>query len=131
MRVFVTCDIDAETKVDSVVYEILNAGLAPYFEQREYGGDFRGIVVVLMCRDPAIEFKRRVRYSKKDKLIYMDILLDYQFMVSSDQIERRRAIAKQLLNEIPAVLSKYEIVGFDRNSFVVDFSEWIHGLGWG
>lgn len=130
MRMFVTCDIDSESKVDSVVYEMLNAGLVQYFEEKNYGGEFRGIAAVLMCRSPEIEFKRRVRYSKSDQHIYMDIMLNYQNMVSANQEDRRREVARRLLSEVPEVLSKYKIEGFDKAEFLGDFRKWIGGLGW-
>ena len=67
---------------------------------------------------------------KKEKTLYMDIMLDSKKMKSSVAKTRRRIIAQALEDEIPGVLSRYKIADFDMNRFVTDLKAWIAGLGW-
>lgn len=130
MRVIITCDIAQETNVDKVVSDIEDLGLRDYFQEKDYGAGLRSFGVVLMCRNPDLIFKRRIRHARKESAFYMDIMLDYRAMVAASHRGRQREIAKRLFDEVPAVLAKYKIVDFDRELFVSDLQSWIGNLDW-
>ncbi|MDB4904018.1 MAG: hypothetical protein JWQ63_3299 [Mucilaginibacter sp.] len=77
MRVFITCDANWEAKIDKVLNILSETGYKAVFERRDYGTTIDGIGIVLMCRDPSLKFKQRIRYSRKDRTIYMDIMLNF------------------------------------------------------
>lgn len=130
MRVIVTYDIAKETNVDKVVSDIEDMGLRDHFQEKDYGAGLRAFGVVLMCRDPDLVFKRRIRHARKESAFYMDIMLDYQAMVAASHRGRQREIARRLFDEVPAVLLKYKIPDFDRDLFLSDFQGWISNLDW-
>jgi len=126
MRFFITCDCDWETKVEAVLYQI--SAHSEHFEHATYWGRLNGIAIVLMCRDPSLAFKKRVRYSKKESVIYMDIMLDYEKMLNSDELDRKSAVLRALSEDVPTVVSKYRIEGFDVDAFLTDFHSWVSRL---
>lgn len=121
MRFFLTADYNWESKLD---HAIRNLELREYFLDRNYGdGLSGGIAVVLMCRDPALNFKQRIHFSKKDDVLSMDIMLDLPFFVSATHTQRREVVAKSLISEIPRVIKKYKFKNFDVETFSSDLSK--------
>jgi hypothetical protein len=122
MRLNLLGDIDWESKVDQVLASLSDSDYRSYFQERDYGAGLVGVTVVLMCQDPALNLKRRIRLSKKEKKLYMDIMLDLAEMkAAADLATRRRIVFERLLKEVPEVVSKYSISDFDAVRFIDDF----------
>jgi hypothetical protein len=124
MELFITGDANGETGVAEIVVD-LSGPTEARFVGKQYGGGLLRFVVVLMCRDPSIAFHRRLRFVRKDKSIYMDIMLDYNWMVQADPIRRRSAVTERLAKEIAETLAKYNISDFDGPRFIKDLEAWI------
>jgi hypothetical protein len=120
----ITCDTNTESGVGKVVDEI-SGPTENHFVAKNYGLGLHGIGVVLMCRDPELNFKRRLRFSKKDKMLYMDIMLDLGQMRQAEHGVRKKIVVERLGEEIPTVLSKYSIGDFDEARFVKDLKGWL------
>ena len=101
-----------------------------YFVVKDNGAGLAGVVIVLICRDPNLHLKRRIRFATKKKTIYMDTMLDLPVMKAALPAERKRIIAQQLSHDVAEVLSGYKILDFKKDVFVDDFYRWIDGLGW-
>ncbi len=130
MRLFITCDANWESKVDRVLSDLVGLKFRQHFEQREYGFGLTGLSVILMCRDPSHNFKRRIKLSKKEKNLHLDIMLDLASMKEASPAERKREVAQRLFDEVPEVLSRYRIPDFDREAFIADFQAWVESIGW-
>lgn len=124
MELFVTSDTDQETKISEVVVEI-HTPTQKHFANRSYGEDLTDITVVLMCRSPQHNFKQRIRYSKKERTIYMDVMLDYDMMLGISHVERKREIGRKMLGEIQHVLKKRRFSDFDEARFIDDLAAWV------
>ncbi len=121
MHFFLTGDYNWESKVD---HAIRNLALKDFFRNRNYGEDISGgISVVLMCRDPALGFKQRIRFSKKNQALSMDVMLDLPFFVSATHSQRREEVARKLIAEVPRVIGKYKFKNFNLASFSGDLEE--------
>jgi hypothetical protein len=129
MKFNLLSDANWDSRVGQAVGELLTRESRIFFEERDYGAGLVGIVVVFMCRDPNIKFKRRIRFVRKTKAIYMDIMLDFNQMKPATDEFRRRVVAERLLDEVPAVLGKYSIPDFDRQRFIADLSDRIRTNG--
>jgi hypothetical protein len=126
MRLMVVCDANEESGVGQVVYDICGPTLQ-HFHPKNYGDGLSGLGVVLMCRDPELNFKRRIRFSRKEKTIDMDVMLDLTQMRQADHDVRKRIICERLIEEIPAVVRKYSITDFDDVLFEQDLKAWLTG----
>ena len=124
MDVVITSDANAESGIGDVVFE-LSGPTSEYFLTRDYGAGLLGVVVVLMCRDPGLRFHRRVRFVKKEKTLYMDVMLDLDEMSRATREVRRQIVTTRLLSEVPSVLGKYSLGDSDGARFEHDLKDWL------
>ena len=118
-EISILADFYWETRIGDVLAILSKSKYRFFFSERTYGSSVEGIVVVLMCQP--LDLKRRIRFSKKEKILYMDIMLDYeQFMVIT-QNERNKIAIKKLMSEVPEVLAKYKFEDFNYSKFQKDF----------
>ena len=127
MRVFITGDIASESGVSRVICEI-SGPTDDHFTSKDYGKGLLGVCVVLMCQDPRLHLRRRTRLSKKDKTLYMDIVLNLDEMAAATPSRRRKVVLQKIAAEVPETLSNYQLAGFDRASFLADINKWIISL---
>lgn len=69
--------------------------------------------------------KQRIRLSKKEKTIYMDIMLDLNQFLKVEQKEREKVVVEKLINEVPAIIRKYRLEDFDILKFESDLKKWM------
>lgn len=123
MHIRITSDANDESGVGEVVDE-LSGPTRRHFSPKDYGSGLIGVVVVLMCRDPSLNFKRRVRFARKEKKLYMDVMLDLAYLVNVDHENRKKTIIERVLSEVPTTLHKYALKEFDETRFVQDLDSW-------
>ncbi len=128
MRIDLLGDIDWESRVDKVLYELSSSNYKGLFEDRNYGNGLTSITVIFMCQSQNLGLKRRMRFIKKEKALFMDIMLDLDTMKKASQELRKGLILRALAEEIPAVLEKYSIPEFDKVGFVLDLRAWLNGV---
>ena len=124
MHLRITSDANSESGVGEVVGE-MSGPTRRHFASKNYGGGLLGFVIVLMCRNPELNFQRRLRFARKEKTVYMDFMLDLERMRSAEHERRKRIVVERLAQEIPEVLSKYSIRDFDEARFVEDLKGWL------
>jgi hypothetical protein len=129
MRLIITYDAAWEARLDGVTKAFSLSGYRNLFDSRNYGEGLRGIAVILMCRDPNLKFKQRIRFVKKNKTLYMDIMLDLDQMRQANDDVRKKIVAERLADEVPTILCKYSIPDFDEARFVKDMKAWLKKIG--
>jgi hypothetical protein len=128
MDLRITCDADQKSGVGEVVGD-LSGPTRKHFASRDYGSGLPGLGVVLICRDPGLNLKRRIRLSKRDRTLYMDVMLQLPDMTALAHDERCRIIMQKLEQEISQTLTKYEFAEFDQARFESDLRAWFVSLG--
>ncbi len=128
MHLRITCDVNEESGVGEVVGEI-SGPTRRHFVPKDYGIGLAGVAVVLMCRDPERNFQRRLRIARKEKTVFMDVMLDLAQMREADHSGRKQIIRERLTEEIPAVVRKYSIGDFDDARFAEDLKAWLAEIG--
>jgi hypothetical protein len=98
-----------------------------HFESISYGNGLTGVCIVLMCQDQSLGLKKRIRHSKKDKKIYMDIMLNLDEYITATPDWRVQNTINKILNEMPAIIRKYKIKEFDTEQFISDVTNWFTG----
>lgn len=124
MRVRITSDANAESGIGPVVYET-SGPTRRYFAAKSYGLGLLGVVIVLMCRDPELNFRRRLRFDRKKQTVLMDIMLDLTEMRNAAHERRKQIVLERIAVEAPEVLKKYSIREFDESAFVTDLRSWL------
>ena len=125
MDVRILCDANWDAGVDKASDRVWPLSMLKLVESYNYGTGLLGIIVGLMCRDPHLNFKQRIRLSKKDRILYMDVMLDYPAMREADDDTRVKIVRDKLKAEVPRILAKYKIPDFDNERFLSDFATWL------
>ena len=128
MYVRITSDANSESGVGEVVDEI-SGPTRQNFVARDYGVGLLGIVIVFMCRDSELNFKRRLRFVRKEKTIYMDVMLELGQMTRLGHPQRMQVIVDRLMDEVPLIVNKYNIAEFNYYSFELDLKAWLMQFG--
>lgn len=130
MRFSILCDINWESKVDQALRNLDIRELNKYLERKNIGSGLSGITICLMCRDPELKFKQRIRLSKKENKLYMDIMLDYNHFVQIENKQRQMIIGKSILNELPKTLKKYKLDDFSIENLKNGLKEYFEKIEW-
>jgi hypothetical protein len=120
MRFNILCDADWEAKVDEVLHYLSSLGYRRFFEERNYGDSLEGIIIDLICQDPELKLKQRIRYSKKEKKLYIDLMLDLLQFKQIDQVQRNKIVTDKIINEVPSIIAKYKFANFELTKLEVD-----------
>lgn len=123
MRFTITGDVDNRSGVQDVLNAISNNDLDDYFDERCYDDSGLELFVVLMCRDPSLKFSQRMRYSRGENVLYMDIMLDFERMRLAELKMRKVIIAEEIGKQVPKIIAKYDI-DFDSERFSKDLGNW-------
>jgi hypothetical protein len=123
MKFFITCDSFWEVQVDKVIDRIDETGYKRFFLEQNYGTSLEGITVILICQN--LNLKQRIRFSKKEKKIYLDIMLDLKQFLNITQEEREKIIIESLILQIPPIISKYNFIDFNIVDFDKDLKNWM------
>jgi hypothetical protein len=129
MKFGITYDADSEAGLDQVIFG-LNDAFQQYFGDRFYDDSGVGLFVVLMCRDPRLDLKQRVRFVKKKNTLYIDIMLDLNMMSKANVVTRKRIVGEKMVNELPLIIAKHKFRNFDLQRFAGDLREWLETTGW-
>ena len=117
----ILCDIDWETKVDKALDSF--SGIQRHFEIKNYGVDLNGIVLVFMCQPADLGLKQRKRFSKKDKILYLDIMLNHNEMLKTTDIaEKSKVLLSKINEELFSTLESYKFKNADLSKLKQDFN---------
>lgn len=122
-------DADSESGILFAKQKITSNGFNKYITSENYGSDLNGVVIILVCRKPEIILKKRLRLSKKEKMLYMDIMLDYDLFNNMEFEQRVTQICKTLLVELSQVLKKYKFEDFKSDKLIINLENWFLNYG--
>jgi hypothetical protein len=117
MKVRVLYDANWEAKIDHALRVL---SLPDYFDQRDYGSGVAGVVIVLMCRDPELHHRQRIRFERSTRTLYLDVMLELSEMTRLEHVGRRRVIADRLLAELIRTFTARKFEEFDSATFMSD-----------
>ena len=123
MEIGITCDANWEVKIDKVLDALSDTNYDRFFQKKYYGDSINEIFIVLMCRDSELNFKQRIRQSKKEKILYMDLMLDFDEFMKINQKQRNKITADKIINEVPPIIKKYKFKDFDLEKFEIDLEK--------
>lgn len=129
IRFLITGDANIETGVGEATLLMTGSDFYKFIENQDYGLSLKGLCVIFMCRVPELNFKQRIKYSKKDQKLYFDLMLDYNQFVSITPEQRISEMCKKLLEEMPPIVKKYKFPDFDLDKFMDNLTSWFNEKG--
>lgn len=124
----ISADINWESGLRETLGLIPSSEFFDFFYTKNYGYDLNSVFVMLMCRNNELNFKQRIRFLKKEKALYMDIMLDFNLFVKITQLERNKIVFDKLKKEVPEIIARYKFKDFDLARFTDDFTELINRI---
>jgi len=120
MKIFTTCEIEWSTKIDTILFKYGDE-IGNFFKEKNYSYDLEELALIIVCRPKGLALKQRKRYDARNKILYIDIMLDYGLVASSNMTEREILFFEGFRQIIP-ILEKYKkkIVGLQIEKFKED-----------
>lgn len=125
-RLLITCDTNQETGIRDAILSLTANNFYNFIEEVNYGNTLQHLAIFFMCLDPKIQFKPRIRFTRMDQTLCLDIILDYYQFVMMTHEQRVSELCKKLILEMPVIIQKYEIIDFDLDKLVRKFSQWFN-----
>lgn len=119
-----TGDVEAESALLSTI-TTWSGPAEDHFRSKNYGDGLLGLAVVLVCRDPDLGFKRRVRHSKSDRKLFVDVVFELREVEGLDEKRRQVVVAQRLVDQVADTLRQRSIKDFDQSRFVADLGAWL------
>jgi hypothetical protein len=122
----ISCDFSWETKVSEFL-DLTNSrenNIREFFQDKKYGEKPNEIFIVLVCHEPELNYKQRKRFSKKENIFYLDIMLDYKQMVNSEKLKRNEIISEKIIIDLVSALKKYKFPKFELQEFETDLTKY-------
>ncbi|MND82249.1 hypothetical protein D3C80_740720 [compost metagenome] len=129
IRFLITGDANIETGVGEATLLMTGSDFYKFIEKQDYGTSLKGLCVIFMCRNPELNFKQRIRYTKKDQNLSFDLMLDYNQFVVMTPDQRVSEMCKRLLEEMPPIVKKYKFPDFDLDKFMDNLTSWFNEQG--
>lgn len=123
MKLNILSDANAESRVAESLHTLPVLALRKHVAERDYGTGLSCLLIGVICRNPELKFKRRIRFEKKDKTLSMDIMFSLPEMIALDDNGRKQVIMQRLVADVRAVISKYALGDFDAEQLLSDFEE--------
>lgn len=124
----ILCDADWKSGLDKVLRAFTSTGYKDLFARHNYGTGLVGITIILMCRATDTDFKQRIRFARREKTFYVDIMLDLGEIQNNDAHARIRIVADRIASEISVILRKRAIPDFDAARFIEDLNLWLRSM---
>lgn len=124
MEIFLTCDAHWESGVENIIDDFYDNNLENTFALKQYGEYLNRISIILICQNPVLNLKQRLKYSKRDQNIYIDIILNLNEFQRITDSEKKQIIKKKMLQEIPNAIRKFKVSDFNLEEFISDLQNW-------
>ena len=110
------------------VYDDVVTKINKHLKLRKYGIEFNELRTIVNC-SKGFDFQQRSRFSRKEKVLFFDIVLDYRHYMELETDLRKTYIAESFLRDME-VLHKYKPKGFVLDDLKQDFKHFFHSIGW-
>lgn len=118
MKLWISADSDWRTYTGRILSEI--GRIEPGYSERDYGASVTRVSMILMCREPELNFRQRHRFSEGKGEYYTDIMLDYGVMLAADMHGRMSHVVEQIGRQLEVQLAKRTFEDFDVARFLRD-----------
>jgi hypothetical protein len=119
MRISVLSDSNWEAKLEHATRTLT---LREFFEGRGYGEGLLGISIILNARDPNLNHRKREKFTKSDRILRFDVMLQTGELIEASHQRRRDIVCENLCSELASTLKRRKFAAFDAEAFIADFS---------
>jgi hypothetical protein len=109
-------------------YDPIVINIEKYFEDKSYSIELDELETIINC-SPGWDFKQRSSFSRKQKTLFFDIIIDYDYYMSLADEARKNCLALSFLRDIE-ILKKFKPKDFKFEELKQDFKSFFKEIGW-
>lgn len=109
-------------------YDPIVINIGKYFEDKNYSMELDELETIINCSTGWV-FKQRSSFSRKQKTLFFDIIIDYDYYMSLADEARKNCVALSFLRDIE-ILKKYKPKDFKLEELKSDFEFFFKEIGW-
>jgi len=128
MKYWNSFDIFFDTKLD-IYWEGIQPDLELHLASKEYSPDVEALNTIINCSRRSQNFKHRSRFSRKEKNLFFDIIIDYDHYMSLKEQDQKKCIALSFLKDME-ILRKYKPKDFRFEEMKLDFALFFKRIQW-
>jgi len=127
MKYWNSFDIFYDTYLNST-YKSIIPQMEIYFSNKIYSLELDELRTIINC-SPHRNFTQRSRFSRKEKVLFFDIIIDYDYYMSLGDEARKNCVALSFLRDIE-ILKKFKPKHFNLEELKSDFEFFFKEIGW-
>lgn len=127
MKIDLSADVYEDAGIVNLINRICGEALPKYFENKNYGNNKVEIFMVINC--VPYNFKLRKRYDNKEKVLYWDIILNYDVIKKAETKEKKHILANSIISSFD-ILDSYKKLHLDKYSLKSDAKLFFESIGW-
>jgi hypothetical protein len=93
MKITNSADIYEDSGLKNLIHKL---NLETFFENKDYGNNSVEFFFVINCLKFPVN--NRTRFAKKDKVLYWDVILDYDIVKNAAVKEKKRLLANSIIS---------------------------------
>jgi|GEM_PF-4840840 hypothetical protein len=119
----------ADTIVDAGIEKLIDIALdiRQFYRNIDYGNNDIELFFVINCVGD--NTKLRKYFSKKDKVLYWDVILSYSQVKAAPMEEKKKILVNAIIDSFD-ILKKYKQLGVDYERIKDDTRRYFTDLGW-
>ncbi len=110
------------------MYDKVTPLIEEFLAEKNYSFEVENLDTIINC-SPGWDFKQRSKFRRKEKLLFFDIIIDYDFFMSLTNAGRRECVAQSFLRDME-VLKNYKPKDFKFDEMRQDFKNFFQEIGW-
>ncbi len=127
MKIDLSADIYEDTGLFNPVNSICGEAVPKFFENKNYGNNDVEIFMVINC--VPYNFKLRKRYDSKVKVLYWDVILDYEMVKKASVGKKKTILANSIIDSFD-ILDNYKKLNINKGKLKEDAKFFFISLGW-
>lgn len=127
MKIELTADAYEDALPNDVFNELYDKGFSEYFLNKDYGNNGVEIFMVIICYPK--ELNLRKRYDSKEKVLYWDVMIDYQTIKNVKKNKKKSILAENIILSFD-ILDKYKKLYLDKVKLKNDAREFFISIEW-
>ncbi len=129
MTYWLTYDKVWDCKIEKL-FDTIKPQIVEFLKDKVYGEEVDELRNIIICNDAMnYGFKKRRKFSRKDRYIYFDVYVDYDFFMMKTEEQKKIMIAESFIRDMD-LLSKFKPENFELANLKEDFEFFFRSIGW-
>lgn len=127
MKIDLSADVYEDSGIVNLISKICGELMPEFFGNKNYGNNEVEIFMVINCVPH--DFKLRKRYDSKEKVLYWDIILDYNVIKKAKIENKKNILANNIISSFD-ILDNYKKLHLDKDRLKSDMRLFFASIGW-